>query len=161
MFRGDRMPDTPHLPSKILSLALRALRRFRGKRPPELAQALGLQMRSYEHFESGAGRLNVDRVMAFADATASDGFAILVAQWIGSPQFAVRCANNKLVTILIMALRDFDATAGDAIATLDAQTLIGAFEDALGRLRDEAQRRSAQDWLQDHAAKLPRKPGPS
>jgi len=155
------MSDTSPPPSKILSLALRALRRLRGKRPPDMAKALGLQLRSYEHFESGAGRLNVDRVMAFGEATASDGFAILAAVWIGSPQFAVRCANNKLMTILVMALRDFDAAAGDAIATLDAQTLIRAFEGALGGLREEAQRRSAEDWLQDHAAKLPGKPGPS
>ena len=124
------MPDTPSLPSKILSAALRAIRRLRGRRPPELAAALKIQVRSYEHFESGAGRLNVDRVMQFADMTDSDGFAIIAALWIGSPQFAIRCANNKLMTILVIYSVK-DANWGhwpEALGTLACLALVAGLQ---------------------------------
>lgn len=134
--------------SPALSQALRAVRRLRGKRSVDVATALDLPLRSYEHFESGKGRLNVDRVQLFADATESDGQAILASLWIESPDFAVRCANNKLMTILIMALQDFDRSTGDAIASLDGQTLIAAFEGVFANLGEEARRRNGEAWIE-------------
>jgi hypothetical protein len=145
--------DAPSPRRSLLSQALRAIRRLRGKRPGDLAKALDLPLRSYEHFESGKGRLNVERVQSFADVTESDPYAILASLWIESPDFAVRCANNKLMTILIMAVQDFDRATGDDTATLDGQILIAAFERVFGELRDEARRRNANAWLQARASR--------
>ncbi|MBP7817139.1 MAG: XRE family transcriptional regulator [Phenylobacterium sp.] len=128
--------------SNGLASALRAIRRHRQRRPGDLAEALRLPRRSYEHFEAGGGRLNTDRVQAFAEATQSDAYAIFASLWIASPEFAVRCADNKLMTILIMALQDFDAAAGDDIARLDARTLITAFDTLFQTLTAEAQHRN-------------------
>jgi len=150
--------DDPPRAARGLGGILRALRRLRGRRPTDVATAMPLAQRSYEHFESGAARLNMERVIRFAEVTDTDGFAILAGLWMGSEAFALRCADNKLMTILVMTLQDFDATTGDAIATLDAQTLVSAFEQAFAGLRDEARRRTADGWLQDHAARLPRGP---
>ena len=91
--------DPPRRPAG-LTRALRAIRRLRGRRPADVAAAMGLPLRSYAHFEAGGGRLNPGRVHRCAEATESDAFAILVGLWIGSPDFAVHCADNKLVTIL-------------------------------------------------------------
>jgi hypothetical protein len=150
------MTQADDVPPTLLSLALRAIRRLRGMRPPALATALRMKLRSYEYFESGVSRVNTERVLAFADATNSDGYAILAGLWIGSPDFAARCADNKLMTILILAVQDLDTKAGDAIATLDAQTLMGVFEETFSGLAAEALRRSAKDLLRERASRLPR-----
>jgi hypothetical protein len=68
---------------------------------------------------------------------------------IGPDQF------RPLRTILVMALQDLDRSAGDTLATLDAQTLISAFEAAFAGLAEEARRRSADSWIQDHVTRLP------
>jgi transcriptional regulator with XRE-family HTH domain len=150
MTHSDEAP-----PSRLsaLSQALRAVRRLRGKRSAEVAAALDLPLRSYEHFESGKGRLNVERVQLFALATESDPYAILASLWMGSPQFAARCANNKLMTILVLALQDFDRAAGDDLTTLDGQTLIAAFEKTFAELREEAMKRNGDDWLKARYAR--------
>jgi len=137
------MPPPPYddeYPGERLSLVLRALRRRRGLRPADVAEALQMPQRSYEHFEGASGRLKVRRVHEFAEFTDSDGFAILASLALGSPEFALRCADNKLMTILMMALQDFDAKVGDDIARLDARTLIGAFTRVFDELAEAADR---------------------
>ena len=58
--------------SALLATALRAIRRARGMRSSEVAEAMGLQLRTYQHFEEGAGPFDLDRIRRFADATDSD-----------------------------------------------------------------------------------------
>src|ERR1700709_1113999 len=140
-----------------LSQALKELRRRRRLRQPEIAARMGMRPRTYEHFEAGKGPLYVDRVPDFARALSVDPHAILMALEIGSPEFAVRCADNKLVTIIVMALQDFDAANGDAIAQLDAQTLRSSFERLFNDLGELARARAAlaDPWLKPH----PKGPG--
>lgn len=112
---------------------------------------MGLPRRSYERFEAGEGRLNFSRVEAFAKATQSDPYAILAAIWTGAPALAWRCADNKLVTIWLMALQDFDQGSGEAIRQLDAHTLMSAFEEVFEKLTAIAALRqaAAEAWLGD------------
>ena len=138
-----------------LSQALKGLRRRRKFLQPEVAGRMGLRPRTYEHFEAGKGPLYIDRIHAFARAISVDPHAILMALEIGSPEFAVRCAENKLVTIIVMALQDFDEANGDAIAQLDAQTLRSSFERLFKDLGELAQARAA---LSDPWLKPPPKP---
>lgn len=121
-----------------LSQVLKALRRLRGKRPAEVACAMGMPLRSYEHFEAGRGRLNLARLQAFAEATDTDGMAILASLILDSPDFAVRCADNKLMTVLMMTLGDFDARVGNGLSRLPPRAAIVAFERAFAALGDEA-----------------------
>ncbi|HEX2559221.1 helix-turn-helix transcriptional regulator [Phenylobacterium sp.] len=131
-----------------LAKALKAIRRRRGLRAADAAEALGMPLRSYEHFEAGRGRLNLERVHLAADALDADPYAIMAALEIGSPEFAARCADNKLMTIYMMALQDFDDVAGDDIAQLDPRTLIAAFTRLFDQLAQEARARgqALEDW---------------
>lgn len=140
-----------------LSQILRDLRRHRRMRPADVARAMDLPLRSYEHFEAGGGRLNLARIEAFARATNSDPFAILAALALDAPDLAVRCADNKLVTIFLMALEDFDAVGGPNLPRLDPQTLIGAFERLFAELGEEAGRRD--DFLAEWFAGRRRRGG--
>ena len=112
---------------------------------------MGMRPRTYEHFEAGKGPLYVDRIHEFARALSVDPHAILMALEIGSPEFAMRCADNKLVTIIVMALQDFDHANGDAIAQLDPQTLRSSFERLFTELGELARARAAlaDSWLKE------------
>ena len=121
---------------------------------------MNMPLRSYEHFEAGSGRLNLARVHLFADVLDADPFAVFAALDIGSPDFAVRCADNKFMTILMMALQEFDASAQDDIARLTASTLIAAFTRCFDELVVQAR---AEDefvgrWMADKALRCPDEP---
>ncbi|WP_334165386.1 helix-turn-helix domain-containing protein [Phenylobacterium sp.] len=143
------VPGGGRTAGRRLSRALKALRRHRRMRPAEVAAAMGMPLRSYEHFEAGRGRLNLDRLHAFAAATDTDAFAILASLALEAPEFAVACADNKLMLILMMTLQDFEAAAGAEIARLEPRTAIAAFTRTFAELLAAARRRDAlvEDWL--------------
>ena len=125
-------------------------------RTTDVAQGMNMALRSYEHFESGAGRINIERIHRFADVTDSDPHAILAALALGSPAFALRCIDNKLATILAVALQEFDEEAGDAIADLDARTIINTFTKTLKELAVQSVRKDAEAdaWLATRKGRL-------
>ena len=165
----DATANEPATRRLWLSQALKALRRRRGLRALNAAELMGMPLRSYEYFEAGFGRLDVDRVHRFAAVLEADPYAILTALEIGSPQFAVRCAENKLATIVTKALQAFDTAAGDAIAQLDSETLTAAFQATFASLAGLAQERAAlaTQWLStrassdDHAPQVTKGPATS
>src|SRR5690606_11073474 len=114
------------------------IRSQRRRKASEVADRMNMAQRSYEHFEAGAGRVNLERIHRFADATDSDPYALLASLGLGSPEFALRCADNKLMTIIMVALQDFDRDRGDVAAALDSRTLISAFDRAFKDLGDLA-----------------------
>lgn len=131
------------LSRESLKAALRAIRKLRRLRAIDAAERLGMPLRSYEHFESGVGQLNLERLFQFAEATDSDGWAILLAAHLGKPELAVRCADNKLVTILMLTLQDFDDDLGDGLADLEAAALIAGFGAAFRDLANYARQRKS------------------
>lgn len=124
---------------KILSKALGALRRLRKRKLADVAVEMGMKQRTYEYFEGGKGPLNVDRIHKVADLLSVDPYGLVAALDIGSPDFAVRTADNKFMTIFLMALQAFDARARDSIARLDAYLLMDAFNEMFDRLEVKAQ----------------------
>ncbi len=125
----------------LLSAALKALRRRRGLTVLAAARAMGMHKRTYEHFESGKGQLDVDRVHEAGEAFRVDAYAILAAIDIGSPQFAARCADNQMMAAIMFAVQEFDARVGDDIALLDTPTLMFHFSRMFAALGEEARRR--------------------
>lgn len=125
-----------------LAKVIRDIRRLRDLRSSDVAQRMGLPLRSYELFEAGGGRLDLERLFAFAEATDSDPFAIMLSVPFQSPEFAVACADTKLALILMMHLQSFHEERGDDIAYLDPPNVIGGFERVfteLGRKLDDTE----------------------
>lgn len=139
----------------LLSLALKLVRRHRGMTAAEVALAMQMALRTYERFEAGGSRLNIDYVHRFAIATNSDPYAIIMAVAIGSPELAPRCADNKLITTLTIGARRFDHVLGDRIHDLEARTVIATvcdmFDDLVAH-SDEQQ--LATRWLNRGVADL-------
>jgi transcriptional regulator with XRE-family HTH domain len=136
----------------LLADILKSLRRHRSLNASEVAAAMHLPLRTYEHFEAGGGRLNPQRVRRFAEVLNVDAFAIFAALDFGSPVFALRCADNKLMTILMKAVSDFDVSAQDNIGGLEATSLISAFTRTFGDLKTQAMAQQAfvARWMADN-----------
>jgi len=112
----------------VFAKAVRSIRRKRDLKTSEVAERMGLPLRTYELFEAGGGRLNPDRVRSFAEATDSDPFALVLAVAFGDAEFAIACADTKLALIMVMHLQSFFEDRGADLAFLDPPNIIGAFE---------------------------------
>jgi len=140
----------------LLATAMRNIRLARRMRTSEIARELGMPLRTYEHLEAGRGRITYDRIVRFAEVTNSDPVAILLAVPLRSAEFAVRCADNKLATILTIALRELNEELGDDIEFLEAGTLIGGFTRVTKDLREHVANRDlfAENWLKENSSKV-------
>ena len=122
-----------------------------------------MPLRTYQRFESGETRPNLDHIHRFARATRSDPHALVMAVAIGSPELAVRTADNQLATTLTVGLQAFNRTQGERIADLDVRTIVSAVTAMFDRLADAGAAQSeARDWIrtgQDALAKARPKPG--
>lgn len=142
--------------SKLLSRALRAVRAIRNVKPRALAEALGLSLRGYQHFEAGGGQLNVDHVMAFAQASDADPIGILTAVQIGKPEFAAWVAQNKAMIAFMITLQEFAEDTGEAMSRLETTTWVSAYREMFKGLSEKALAAQAQNdaWLAENAARL-------
>lgn len=122
----------------------------------EVARAMGMPTRSYEHLEEGTGRITYERVVAFAEATNSDAIAILLSEAVGDARFALRCADNKLMTIMMIAMLELHEDLGSDLTYLTAQTLVGGFTRLTRDLAKHVRDREtfAEQWLKQGVDKL-------
>ena len=141
----------------MLARILRALRRHRGLRRVDVAAGMGLALRSYDHFEAGRGKVSLSRIWAFAEVTDTDPYAILVALQMGDPDFAVRCADNKMMLILMMTGEDFGRAARAEVARLDSRDVITVLERAFAVLRLQARQQEdfVRGWMKRPPAEAP------
>ncbi len=125
-------------------------------RAAEVARAMGMVPRTYENLESGTGRITFERIVDFAEATNSDPIAILSCVSFGSPEFAVRCADNKLMTIMLIAMKELDTDLGDDITLLSPQSLVGGFTRLTRDLAQHVRARDtfAEEWLKAGSSQL-------
>lgn len=140
-----------------LATALRAIRVARGLTTTETASRMRLDRRNYANFEAGKGRLNLERVIRFAEVTDSDPWAILAAVLMGSPGLARDAADNKLVLVFHILLAEFAGQVGERVRDIETADAVSAFQEAFRGLEAAAvsrtERRSA-DWLKLGLAKL-------
>lgn len=110
-----------------------------------------MPLRTYEHFEAGRGKMTYDKIVRFAEATNSDPVAILLTIPLKSPEFALRCADNKLMTILTIALGELNEELGNDIEFIEPGTLIGVFTRVVKDLTNHVANRDlfAETWLNE------------
>lgn len=136
--------------------AMRAIRRARRLSASEVARRMGMPARSYEHIEAGTGKLTYERIVAFAEATDSDPIALLATLSFGRSDFAIRCMDNKLMTIMMIAMMELDEDLGNDLTYLDAQTLVGGFTRLARDLAQHVRKREtyAEEWLRRGTGRL-------
>ncbi len=131
----------------LLSAAVRAVRKDRGMTSVQVARAMNIALRTYQRFEAGETRLNLDHIERFARATTSDPHALLLSVMIGSPAFALRCRDNRMATILTIALEKFDTKHGDRLRHLDIRALVAAVTSMFDGLEASMNHGDAEAWL--------------
>lgn len=155
-------PDPPEKLSDARSIgqAARAVRRARHMTAQQMATAMNLPLRTYEYFEAGSGRVNLDYVHRFAAAADCDPYALLLGPALGSIDFARRTADTKLMLIFLIALSEFERSMEDRLQALDARALIEAFTETFRRLEGESrvQIEATASWLDAGRERLAGKP---
>ncbi len=155
-------PDPPEKLSdaRLIGLAARAVRRARNMTAQQVATAMNLPLRTYEYFEAGTGRVNLDYVHRFAVATNCDPWSLLLGPPLGSTEFARQTADSKLMLIFLIALGEFVRTMGDRLLSLDPRALIEAFTETFRKLEEENRAKSeeTESWLHAGRDRLAGKP---
>ena len=146
--------DAAH--AALLSSAFRTIRKARRMRTSEVAKVMDMPVRSYEHFESGQGRITYDRIMRFAEATNSDPVALLAVAPMGSAEFAERCADNKLMQIVLIALSELNEDLGADIVYLESGAIIGGMTRLCRDLAEHVRKRDtfAENWLEERTPRM-------
>lgn len=146
--------------ARTIGLAARAVRRARNMTAQQVANLMGLPLRTYEYFEAGSGRVNLDYVHRFAAATNCDPYAMLLGPALGSTEFARRTADSKMILIFLIALGEFESRMEDRLLTLDPRGLIEVFTEAFRKIEADilARERETESWLDAGRDRLAGKP---
>lgn len=142
----------------LIAAAMKAIRKSRRMRTSEIARALGMPLRSYEHFEAGRGKLSYERIARFAEVTNSDPLAIMAAIPFRSADFALHCADNKLMTIVMIAMCELHEELGEDLTYLEPRTIIGAMTRVSKDMIEHVRKRDvfAENWLEERSNKVAR-----
>jgi transcriptional regulator with XRE-family HTH domain len=155
MADDEPKPGEPSV-GDLLSAALVGVRKYRRLRAADVARAMGMPLRTYERFEAGQDRIDLERVIKFAEATDSDPFAIIASVWLKSPEFAVQTAENKPMVVMMLALRNFHDDLGDDITFIEPRVFWGGFRRLFQDLTEHVRKRdlSAETWLDEQARRM-------
>lgn len=152
----DATPGNGLSQDALLAAALRAVRRARGMRANDVALAMGLPLRTYQHFEEGTGPFDLERIRLFSEATDSDPFAIVASIWLRSPEFAVRSIDSKPMVVMMLALSPFQEEMGDDLVLIEPRVWWGGFRRLFQDLTEHVRKRdlTAETWLDEQAGRL-------
>lgn len=130
--------------AQALSATLRSVRQARRMRTHDVAGKMGMPLRTYEHFEAGETQFDLGKVQAFARATDADIASIISSLLIEAPGLAVRTMDNKLMELVLTALKDFNDDVGDRIAALEGAVILSVMNQAFAALREHLDRGAAR-----------------
>ena len=127
-------PDDKVAATKERANPFREIRRLRGMRASEVAEAMGVDLRSYQNLEVKLGPVSLAYVDRFARVTDSDAVALKLTIALELPRLAARCADNKLATWILTGLEDLERGLGDAVSKLESAVVISVIDEAVGKL---------------------------
>jgi hypothetical protein len=149
--RSDRV-------TAVRAAVVRTVRERRGIGVSEAADAMGMPLRSYQHFEAGGGRLNVDLMLRFAEVMKSDRAALFIAIGFETPALAIQTLDNKLVSLLLLQLMNFNKRVGDQMARVPGASALAEFRLAFDRLEAIAKSNDPTDNLLSRTDRAPSDP---
>lgn len=135
---SERFPE----PLANLGAAMRLVRQHRGLGSADVAARLEVSLRTYQALERGEGLLRIDLLVRFAEITDCDLQALLATLGLMAPEFALRSADNKAMSVIMNAVRQLDADLGPSLAKAETAVLIAHFGRACADLAAEVRRRA-------------------
>ena len=95
---------------------LRGVRALRSYTRQSVARRMGVEPRSFERFEAGEVRLDLERMFAFAAAADCDPMALVAGVYLERPDLARRCADNKLMQIQAISFARLSEQLGERLS---------------------------------------------
>ena len=110
------MSNTPSTPlarqARLLSRILKLVRKERRLTGQEVADGMGIALRTYQDFEAGRGELDLRKLRLFARATRSDPVSLLLALFFKQPEVALFTLDSKLPMTFWIAFFELLAKVG-------------------------------------------------
>lgn len=135
-----KLTDNAVVATRDRANPFREIRRLRGMRASEVAEAMGIDLRSYQNLEVKVGPSSLAYVDRFARVTDSDAIGLKLTIVLEFPRLAARCADNKLATWVLTGLEDLERDLGDAVSKLEGAVVISVIDEAIGKLIAHARR---------------------
>lgn len=140
---GDERRDRPVRPfaraetsdaRRVLGPVLRRLRRRRGMTAADMAEALDVDIRTYERLAAGRTQLDLPRIRALADALNADPLGLAAALLTGRPGAALAAADAKPLLILALALDRLSTRQVELLAGVPATAVVAACDRLVSEL---------------------------
>jgi transcriptional regulator with XRE-family HTH domain len=110
------MSDSPSTPlarqGRLLSRILKLVRKERRLTGQEVADGMGIALRTYQDFEAGRGELDLRKLRLFSRATRSDPVSLLLALFFKRPDVALFTLDSKLPMTFWIAFFELLAKVG-------------------------------------------------
>lgn len=110
----------------VLGPMLRRLRRRRGLTVADMADALDVDIRTYERLAAGRTALDLTRAQALAEALDADPLGLVAGLMLGRPDVAVAAADAKPLLTLALTLDRLTARQAERLARAPAAAVIAA-----------------------------------
>lgn len=129
--------------AQVLSQTLKLVRNERRLKAREVADGMGIALRTYQDFEAGRGDLDLNKIRLFAKATRSDPVGILLAVFFAMPEIALLTLDSKLPMTFWITLCELRDAVGEQLNIVPPALLLGGMR----RITDDI-----KEWLNRHAA---------
>jgi transcriptional regulator with XRE-family HTH domain len=157
-------PSTPLArQARLLAKIVRGLRKERRMTVVEVAQLMGVAPRTYQDFEAGKGELDLHKLRLFAKAARNDAVANVLALMFEDAELPVQTMDNKLLSTLWIAFKEFRQRVGARLALVPPALLLSAFRRAFDEIEGYLAKRteSTEEWLERAIAEAYRPSDPA
>jgi transcriptional regulator with XRE-family HTH domain len=138
------LPSTPLArQARLLSRILKLVRKERRMTGQEVADGMGIALRTYQDFEAGRGELDLRKLRLFARATRSDPVSLQLALFFKQPEVALFTLDSKLPMTFWIAFFDLLTRVGPRLNIVPPGLVLSGMR----RLTEEI-----DDYLARHAA---------
>ncbi|MDR7117349.1 helix-turn-helix transcriptional regulator [Caulobacter sp. BE254] len=148
--------------ARLLSKIVKLVRKERRLTSAEVAQGMGIALRTYQDFEAGRREFDFNKVRLFAKATRADAVGILLALHYNWPELALILLDNKMATAFFIVMRDLHEEVGPRLGSVPPALLVSAFRSLGDEIRKLFARQdaSAEDYISRAIAKSYEAPDP-
>lgn len=149
-------PKTPLArQARLLSKILKLVRKERHMISAEVAEGMGVSLRTYQDFEAGRRAYDFDKVRRFAKATRSDATSIHLGVQYNWPELPVLMMDNKMATAFFILTRDLHSEIGPRLSRVPPGLLVSGYRQIGEEIRKlfERQDAGAEDYIARAIAK--------
>lgn len=149
-------PKTPLArQARLLSKILKLVRKERHMTAAQVADGMGVSLRTYQDFEAGRRAYDFDKIRRFAKATRADATSIHLGVQYSWPELPVLMMDNKMATAFFILTRDLHTEIGPRLSRVPPGLLVTGYRQIGDEIRKLFARQdaSAEAYIERAIAK--------